>query len=351
MHLQSLYLYNFRLYKEAAFDFDSGINIIHGANARGKTTLLEAIHFLMTGRSFRTSQTKDLIKEGASHFYLEASFIKFGIEQRLKISFDGLDKKIVHNSTVLSSHSHLIGLIPGVTFHPDDAAIVKGSPLVRRHLMDLQIAQVDPLYVHHLTRYNRAMRQRNHLLRLKNPTAIESWEFEMANGAAYIVEKRLKTVEGLSEQSHSLHQCLSGTAENLNLVYKNGGITGCNGQSAWRQYYLDQFYRQRKREMVLGVTLTGPHKDDLTILIDGKEARFFASEGQQRSCIAAMRMAEWEQLKKQSPDTPPLMMIDDIGIGFDQVRRNKLLDHLRGLNQVFLTTTSDFSLEGRRVAL
>lgn len=352
MHLRALYLHNFRIYEEALYEFCPKINVISGANARGKTSILEAIYFLMTGRSFRTAQASDMIRHGASGFYIEASFIKHDIEQTLRVSCSGKDRRIVYNNTQYASLSNLFGLLQGAVIHPDDAAIVKGAPEIRRHLLDVQIAQVNPLYVHHITRYHRAMKQRNYLLRTKTASTIESWEQEMAISAAYIVHQRMLTIEDLQHQSQRLYSLIGGGNDSLALTYKSQGIVR-NGLAVdmdilkLRSYYLEQYCKQRQREMELGITLTGPHKDDLFIGLNSNpnaiEARFFASEGQQRSCVAALRLAEWERLKAMSCEMP-IMLIDDVGMSLDHSRRMRLFEHLPSLEQVFLTTTEELSL-------
>lgn len=351
MHLRALYLHNFRAYEEELFEFGPKVNVIHGANARGKTTLLEAIYFLMTGRSFRTSQASDMIRHGAACFYLDATFVKHGIEQKLRVSCSGKERKIVYNHTPCSSSSDLLGILQGTVIHPDDASIVKGAPEVRRHLLDIQIAQANPLYVHYFTRYSRAMRQRNHLLRTKNQETIESWEYEMANASAYIIQQRILAIDDLQREGQKMHRLICGGAEDLTLVYKSN-ILSRGARSAdldatqFRTFYLEQYRKMRPREMELGVTITGPHKDDLLISLGNKEARYFASEGQQRSCVAALRLAEWERLKTIALEVP-IMLIDDVGMSLDHSRRERLFKHFTSLEQVFLTTTDEFILEGQ----
>lgn len=334
MQLRSLYLKNFRIYDEAYFEFGPQVNMICGPNAVGKTTILEALYLLMSGRSFRTSQTVDLVKNRASGFHVEACFVKYGITQTLKFSYEGKERKIVYNSTCLQSSGHLLGLLQGVLHVPDDVQLVKGSPLLRRHFLDLQIAQVDPLYIHHLTRYNRAMQQRNVLLRAKNLATIEMWEKEMAIASAYITQQRSYTVAHLSKLASQLHHELVGSHEFFALHYK----TDVKDFESLCPYYMDLFKRHRAREMDLGLTLYGPHKDDLLLELNQYEARHFGSEGQQRSCVSTLRMAEWMRLKAMSEE-PPLFFIDDLGISLDSTRRRKLFGHLSDLHQVFLTAT------------
>lgn len=337
MYLHSIYLHNFRCHKEIYLEFSPGINAICGANAKGKTSILEAIHLLITGRSFRSTQLTDLIHMGTSSFYVEATFIKHGIEQQLKFSYNGQERSILHNSTLCPSTSGLLGILQGVLIAPDDAALVKGSPLVRRHFLDLQIAQVDPLYVHHLGRYNRAMKQRNTLLRAKNPVTLDSWEHEMANSASYLILQRHKAVGDLLSSGQKLHKVISGESEDLTLSYKTSSSTLMD-QDALRQYYVEHYRKLRPREMILGYTLSGPHKDDLAIAIGDKDVRYFASEGQQRSCVGALRCAEWERLHFLSKEKP-MMLIDDVGVSLDETRRDRLLNYVQQLGQVFLTTT------------
>ena len=211
---------------------------------------------------------------------------------------------------------------------PDDALLVKGSPGIRRRFLDLQLAQIDPLYVHHLCRYYRAMKQRNVLLRRKSIDSIEIWESQMATSGEYIIGQRISAVSDLQEKSSDLHAVLTGEKQELSLKYQATAISDL----------ASHFKRLRRRELELGSTLTGPHRDDLIIAIGGKEARHFASEGQQRSCVAALKFAEWERLNKLA-DISPLMLIDDVGISLDHSRVDRLFSHVQTLGQVFLTTT------------
>jgi DNA replication and repair protein RecF len=337
MFLQSLYLHNFRSYEEELFEFSPHLNLIYGANAQGKTNLLESIYYLISARSFRTHHASDLIRNGTPHFYLEAHFIKHGIDQALKISYSPQEKRIIYNNTSYSSGSELLGLLQGVVITPDDNALLKGAPLLRRTFIDIQIAQTNPLYTHHLHRYNRSMKQRNHLLKAKNSLTIESWEHEMASSAAYITIERAKVIKDLECKAQELYSLLMKSDDSFQLEYKSGCPATENlGQA--RDYHLEQFRKMRFREMELGNTLTGPHRDDLLLFINKKDCHFFASEGQQRSCIAALRFAEWQRLKEEAAE-PPLMLIDDLGISLDRTRRESLFEHIHALDQVFITST------------
>lgn len=346
MQLRSLYLHQFRVFKEAFFELSPQFNVIHGPNAQGKTSLLEAIFFLVAGKSFRGAHTPELITQGASNFYLEAHLTKHGITQILRTTCSPQERKFVYNNTLVPSISHLLGLLQCVVASPDDVYLIKGGPFLRRQYLDVQIAQIDPLYVHHLTRYLRALKQRNCLLRANQMLTIESWEYEMASSAAYITKQRAIAVHDLDKSIGKIHQKLTDSKEILSLHYKSSAVE----ISEKEDYFLSLYKKNRRREVDLGITLHGPHKDDLFISIDGRDIRAFASEGQQRTCINSLRFAEWERLSQQSTEDP-IMLIDDFGIGLDDHRRDLLLNHLKILAQVFITTTSSSIATGQAYSI
>lgn len=336
--LRSLYLQHFRIYEEIFVEFNPSINLICGPNAKGKTTLLEAIRYAMIGRSFRTCNPRDLIQNGFPSFFLDLRFLKHGIDQVLRFSSQGNERKILYNHTLLPNMCSLLGVIQGVVITPDDVQLIKGSPAVRRQFLDIQLSQTDPLYVHHLTRFARAMRHRNILLKQKQAATIESWEQEMACSAAYLVRQRHKIVQELHQLVSDYYHALSGEIENLTLEYQPS-LLPAEPFEKISLSYMEQLRKNRHREMLLGHTLTGPHKDDLSIKIGSREVRLFASEGQQRSCVNAIHFAEWKRLKSFSEDKNPLFMIDDVAMSLDANRKERLMEQLKHLGQVFLTTT------------
>lgn len=341
MFIRALQLRDFRNCQQAHLEFSPCVNIISGANAQGKTSLLEAIFLCIAGRSFRTSQIHDLVRYEQPHFYVETRFIKNSVEQRIRVTYGAGERRILYNSTLCQSASALLGVIPGVAMTSEDIALVRGMPQTRRHFLDLQIAQTDPLYLHHLTRYQRAMRQRNQLLRQHSTVSIESWESEMANSAAYIAKSRAITVQELLQYGQQRYNRLSANRERLGLSYKSQAPVHSDSEEI-RQYYLRQYHELRRREMQLGVTLTGPHRDDFSLAIDEKESRAFSSEGQQRCVVTALRLAERDRIHHVS-GIPPLMIIDDVGISLDPVRSEMLFEQLSEMDQVFLSSASELT--------
>lgn len=328
MFLKAIYLRNFRNYAEAQVDFHQKCNVLHGDNAQGKTNLLEAIYLVATGRSFKTMRLEELIREGQSFFYIEATVVKDMISQSVKLSFDGESRRLQTEANTYTSFHHLLGLLPSVLYAPGDTELITGSPALRRRFFNLHLAQSDPLYVHHLSRFWRAMKQRNCLLKSRNENDLDCWEVEMAHSAAYLYSARIEMAQEMKEPLAKISKTLSGKKESLELRYQ---------PSYQPDTYLSQMRKNRAREVLLGATLTGPHRDELLLQIEGKPARLFASEGQKKTGMAALRLAEWERLCRRVEGTA-LMGIDDFGLHLDSPRQQLLCNQLETLGQVFLTT-------------
>lgn len=327
--IASLRLAHFRPYEERTFTFEPGLNLICGPNAVGKTTVLEALYLLISGRSFRAQQLPECIRQGAESFFLEAAFLRHGISQRLSFALSPHEKRLMYNQTACPSLTALLGVLQGTILIPDDNQLLKGAPQGRRRYLDIQLAQIDPLYVHHLSRYTRALTQRNALLKSKSALAIEAWEAMLAVSGDYVMVERHKAVVELEIQVKALYQQLGGESETISLLYK---------PSMTASTYRDQLAKTRKRELDLGFTLQGPHRDELEICLNGKPARFFASEGQQRTLISSLRMAEWRRLATHT-GAQPLFLIDEVGLGLDSRRRELLFQQIAQMGQVIMTAT------------
>jgi len=299
--------------------------------------LLEAVHLVSTGRSFRTRSLSDLISFGHHFFYLEAEFSKENITQTLKVYYDENTRKVQYNETVYPSLNCLLGILPSVLLSPDDLSIVSGNPAERRRFLDLHIAQVDPLYVHHLGRYFKAMKQRNHLLRAKSESAIQAWEQMMAQSADYLIKKRRQASLALKIPCTQWMETLSGHRDSIDISYHSSlSLPQAVNQDA-TLHFQQLWQKMRGKEMHVGSTLIGPHRDDLTIHLTDKPAKVFSSEGQKRSCISSLRFAEWEQMSGVL-GYAPILGIDDFGIQLDKGRLGQLKNHLPKFKQVFLTS-------------
>lgn len=340
MELQKLKLTHFRSYRQEEAFFSPGLNCIEGANGSGKSNLLEAIHLISTGKSFRTHRLYDLIKHSEAGFELEANFIKDTISHSLKVSFDKDGRRIFYNQTAHTSFLPLLGILPSILLCPEDISILSGSPAERRRFLDLHIAQIDKLYVYHLGRYQRALKQRNFLLKKKDEKGLLPWEHLMAISASYIIEKRIETIAYLQEPSKRLVLQFSRQKETFTMKYESSLTQKSVADSP--SFYAEQWERNRKKELETGTTLLGPHRDDVLFFLKGQDVKTFCSEGQKRCCLAALRFSEWERLKSIL-DSPPLFGIDDFGVHLDEDRSSLLKEPLLSMGQVFITAPS-FSL-------
>lgn len=335
MILKTLRLHNFRNYSDETISFSPRLNIISGPNAQGKTNLIEAIYLLSTGRSFRTAHLKELIKQGETYFLIEAEIVKDLVAQTIKIYFDEKQKKVLHNSNPLPSLTSLLGIFPSVMHSPYDIDLITGAPALRRRFLNLHIAQYDPQYVHHLSRYFKALKQRNFLLKTQNINTIEIWEHEMAKSAAYLTLKRAKMVVQLNDPTNEIMQTLSSKKEDVILNYTPALSCSSNAHETY-ELYLKQLQKDRKKDLMIRTTTHGSHRDDFTCYINNKNAKIFASEGQKRCFISAIRLAEYNLLCKRL-QSPAIMNIDDIGMHLDANRQSSLKSHVTKLNQVFIT--------------
>jgi DNA replication and repair protein RecF len=320
--LNRIRLFQFRNFKELDLEFGVGLNAIIGPNAIGKTTLLEAIHLLSTGRSFRTPKLQEVIKKGEKSFSLQAFFTKDGVEQTLFIFYDGKEKEIKHNQTSYNSFSPLLGLFPTVVYSPFDIEIIHGSPAERRRFINILIAQSNPLYIYYLSRYAKALLQRNALLRRKNSATIEIWEEELIKTSDYLQKIRAEVISQISQKTKEYYQKLSLNKEEVELIYKPSKISA------------PIFEKIREKELILGYTLMGPHRDDLEIDLNGLAAKNYASEGQKRCVIASLKLAEKDYL------SPSILLIDDFGVHLDDARKSRFEEKIKEDPQLFLTSPS-----------
>ena len=343
MFLKSLLLRNFRNFTDQKITFSPRCNLIYGENAQGKTNLLEAIYFLSTGRSFRTARLNEAIQKGKSFFYLEAEVVKDGILQTLKVHFDGKTKRFQYNSTLYHSFTSLLGIFPSILHAPEDIELITGSPLLRRRALNIHLAQEDPLYVRHLSRYTKALKQRNVLLRSPSKASLECWDEELSTSAAYLTYARNQMIEELLPAFRRYYEEISGKKEKALFSYLPS-LPLKNSLSEIKTHYLELLLKNRKKELEYKTTLFGPHKDDLYFQIDALAAKDFASEGQKRSLSCAFRLSEWERLSKNTEDALPIC-IDDFGTQLDPSRKTKLQNTLSHFIQVFFTLPEKISFK------
>lgn len=346
MQIKWLYVRNFRNFSELTVEFSPEVNELVGRNAQGKTSLLEAMYFCMAGGSFRTSINRELIKHDQEGFFIAIGFEKEEerISYELDISFDGTKRRVRFNRRPCESLSLLIGQLLGVTCTPEVQNLVKGSPHHRRHFLDLQLAQINPLYVHHLSRYGRALKQRNALLKARDLRTIEAWETELAHSATYITLCRKKVTGKLNVWLKSFFEELSLDSKKaaLDLHYMTK-VTSDDPEET-KSYFLQEYQRRRMQELAFGSTLVGPHRDDLHFLRGAHALRDFASEGEIRLAALSLKLAEWQHVKEHT-QTSPILLIDDFAAYLDKERTKKLFEIVSQFGQLFITAHAPSSEE------
>lgn len=333
-HLKSLQLYQFRNYKDAKVEFGPKINFFLGKNGQGKTNCLEAIALFISGKSFRANYLRDLTMHKKPSFHLKAHFVKNEIEQSLEVHYSPSQKKVIHNETSYASFLPLIGVLQGVVFAGIFDQLIKGSPQIRRKFLDLQNAQVDPLYIHHLSHFQKALKERNFLLRQNKIKSIEIYEDLMSKSAPYLISKRMQNLQEIEEKMQSIHEELSGLKQKVILKYSSTMLEDKTSSFSLCKLLLQ---KSRLKDQILGYTQHGPHKDEVGIYLEGQNAKKYASEGQIQTLMTALYLAEYERLLHKSAEIP-IFCVDDLGQNLDPNRLNRLIEKLENMGQVFITT-------------
>ncbi len=340
MLLNRLRLENFRIYSQVAVEFREGVNVLYGANGSGKTSILEAIYYLALIRSFRTRQDRNLVQKGKEMFRIEG-FLETpqGSHFKTHIAFSLREGKVLSlNGERVTRFIEYIGTIPVVLIAPTDLTISQSGPQMRRRFIDIMLSQSNKLYLNNLKEYKRALKHRNLLLQQESPDIgqLASWEALLARYGAQIIEKRRETIALLSDWVQALYQGLSATTDKVKMVYQTA-VKELSGDIENQLLHLLQQNRQRDR--VLGSTSIGPHRDDVLFLLNGMPFRQVGSQGEHKTLIIALKLAEFRYLQ-QMHQQPPILLFDDIFGELDATRIQAMLARLTEIGQVFVTTTS-----------
>ena len=348
MQITELTLRSYRSYETLHLAFDPGVQIFLGANAQGKTNIIEALYYAAFGRSHRTSSDAELIRVGADGAHIALSFRRHDVPGALSFTFArGARRRIEYAGESLRQRD-LVGILPMVLFSPEDLFLVKGAPALRRRYLDAELSQASPAYYGELLRYTRILKQRNAVLkdireRLAAPDDLLPWDAQLAKSAAYIVTRRTSAVAQLGALSARVQSVLA-AGEELTLVYDIAGAAPESGakDDMTEQLYLwyNKMLREgRARDIARAATGVGPHLDDLVLRVGGLNLRSFGSQGQQRTGALALKLAELFYLQENVGEAP-ILLLDDVMSELDADRRRALLDFIRHENiQTFITAT------------
>ena len=345
MRVNSLELFQFRNYHQFSISFDHNINILIGKNAQGKTNLIESIYLLSVCKSFRTHLNKQMITFEQEFARVKANITANKKDRTLEVIIGDNFKKAKIDQKDILKISEFVGYLNVVVFVPDDLNLIKGSPNIRRKFLDLEISKISPIYIFQLNKYYKLLKERNKYLKIlnkknkSNDPYLEVLDEQLAKIQIDIIKKRKEFIDKLSSKTNEYYQKISLDQETIKLTYKSfikDEITTNN--------ILDIYKNSRNRDIRYMQSHKGIHKDDINIFINNQDAFYFASQGQQRSIILAIKIALIDIIKEEIGEYP-ILLLDDVLSELDNYRQNKLLDLLSQNIQTFITTTSIDGIE------
>lgn len=334
MIIESIELKNYRNYEKLHMDFSSGTNILYGDNAQGKTNVLEAVYVCSTTKSHRGSKDKEIIRFDEEEAHIKLNVRKSNVPYRIDMHLKkNKPKGIAINKIPIKKASELFGIVNVVFFSPEDLNIIKNGPSERRRFLDLELCQLDKLYVHSLVQYNRVLLQRNKLLKELNfrpeyKETLEVWDIQLLMYGKEIIRCREDFVGKLNGMVRKTHNQISGGREALVLAYEpNVSVS----------QFAEKLCFNREMDIRLGTTTTGPHRDDISFLVDGIDIRKFGSQGQQRTAALSLKLSEIELVKQLVRDYP-VLLLDDVLSELDGGRQEQLLAGIKDI-QTMITCT------------
>ena len=334
MIIESIELKNYRNYEKLHMDFSSGTNILYGDNAQGKTNVLEAVYVCSTTKSHRRSKDKEIIRFDEEEAHIKLNVRKSNVPYRIDMHLKkNKPKGIAINKIPIKKASELFGIVNVVFFSPEDLNIIKNGPSERRRFLDLELCQLDKLYVHSLVQYNRVLLQRNKLLKELNfrpeyKETLEVWDVQLLMYGKEIIRCREDFVGKLNGMVRKTHNQISGGREALVLAYEPNVLVS---------QFAEKLCFNREMDIRLGTTTTGPHRDDISFLVDGIDIRKFGSQGQQRTAALSLKLSEIELVKQLVRDYP-VLLLDDVLSELDGGRQEQLLAGIKDI-QTMITCT------------
>lgn len=343
MILKSVALSHFRNYNDLYMEFDRGTNILYGDNAQGKTNILESVYVSGTTRSHKGSKDRELIQFGEEEAHIQTIVEKkekdFQIDMHIKKT---RSKGIAINKIPIKKAAELFGILNIVFFSPEDLNIIKNGPSERRRFLDFELCQLDPIYLFHLTNYNKILNQRNKLLKDINfrpelKDTLPVWDMQLVDYGKKIIASRKNFVEQLNEIVYEIHKRISGEKEDLFLSYE---------PDVSEEKLEEELARSQERDLKFGMTSVGPHRDDMCFLIHDIDIRKFGSQGQQRSCALSLKLSEIELVKSSIKETP-VLILDDVLSELDSSRQNFLLNSIHDIQTIITCTGLDEFVKNR----
>lgn len=337
MYIESIQVNNFRNYESLSMDFDRGTNILYGDNAQGKTNILEAVYLCGTSKSHKGSKDKEIILFQKEEAHIRMIVKKDGISYKIDMHLrKNKAKGVAINGVPIKKARELLGVVNLVFFSPEDLNIIKNGPGERRRFLDMELCQLDPVYITELASYNHIVNQRNKLLkdlflqpRLKE--TLDIWDIQMLKYGKSILAKREAFVGELNEIIGEIHRNLTGGTEDISVIYE---------PNVRPEEFEKALSKNRERDIRMKLTSTGPHRDDLCVMANGIDIRKYGSQGQQRTAALSLKLSEIYLVKKKIKDTP-VLLLDDVLSELDRNRQTYLLDSIHDIQTLITCTGLD----------
>lgn len=348
MRIKKLFLKNFRNYADEQFDFTDGLNVLYGRNAQGKTNCAEAVFYLCTGTSPRAKRERQLIKNGESVSTVSAVCEGRYGETVVSARLTENGRELTVNGNKIARNADLLGNVTAVFFSPRELRLIQDGPDERRRFLNISISQLSRAYYTALLRYNKILEQRNNLLKNRDLQLVYDtlpvWDEQLCRYAAVVAFRRGEYIRKLAPLAAEAHAYLTDGAERLELSPERK-YKGDEEQLKKRLY--DELSANYDRDIRLGFTASGPHRDDLEITVNGADAKAYASQGQTRTAALSVKLAEVEIFRAECGESP-ILILDDVMSELDLPRRKKLVEKTGGLQTILTCTHAERVLYGRQ---
>ncbi len=348
MRITNAHLRSFRNHRETAFDFGARVNVLLGENGQGKTNALEALSFLCLTKSFYASSDATVMQQQQAFFEIKSTLVSDeGKEFQVRVAYDDIkkEKKFTINGAEAEKFSSVIGMFPVVVLSPENNAITFGSPADRRKFADLVISQSSKAYVEDSLEYRRIVRQRNAVLTEANgrdcSTAIAPWNEMLVNIGARIIHRRSRFLNEFAPFIARTYLDIVDERETPKIEYAPSvTVTDDSTVEGIAEAMMTKLQKKKNDELRFRTTLVGPHRDEMVFTLNGMSLKHYASQGQHKTFLVALKVAEFFYLKERCSETP-VFLLDDVFSELDEHRSRKLLTVAESLGQIFITTTSE----------
>ncbi|MBB5336936.1 DNA replication/repair protein RecF [Pectinatus brassicae] len=344
MNIGSIFLRNFRNYKELKLNLSPSLNIFIGNNAQGKTNIIESIYYAALGTSYRIKNDNDLINWQDNEAFINIDFTRLDIDNNIKFHLNKLKRRQILLNGDNIRQKDLPGTLTTVLFSPEDLLIIKGAPALRRRFLDIELSQTNLSYYNNLVKFNKIIVQRNNLLKKirehkQKAEMLDMWDAQLIPAASFIWEKRWEAVKKISSFAAVMQDNISNNQEKLLIKYKIFAFEDIANVSGIEEAYKDKLYANRFNDIRRGATGIGPHHDDLELFVNNINLKNFGSQGQQRTAVLSLKLAELEYIK-DTLGQYPVLLLDDVMSELDINRREKMVLFFRDKNiQTFITAT------------